>query len=67
MNRVEAMTREMSAATPLDMLEIPSLEGKVSDAEWALRVDLAAAYRIIADYRWDDLIFTHLSVRIPGP
>ena len=67
MNRVDAMTREMSAATPLDMLEIPSLEGKVSDAEWTLRVDLAAAYRIIADYRWDDLIFTHLSVRIPGP
>src|SRR5690348_18093881 len=41
--------------------------GKVSDAEWALRVDLAAAYRMVAHYGWDDLIFTHLSVRIPGP
>jgi ribulose-5-phosphate 4-epimerase/fuculose-1-phosphate aldolase len=57
----------MAVAKPLDAIEIPSLEGKVSDAEWALRVDLAAAYRMIADYGWDDLIFTHLSVRIPGP
>jgi ribulose-5-phosphate 4-epimerase/fuculose-1-phosphate aldolase len=67
MNRVDSMAREMSSATPLDTIEIPSLEGKVSEAEWALRVDLAAAYRMIADYGWDDLIFTHLSVRIPGP
>jgi len=67
MNRVDSMAREMSSATPLDTVEIPSLEGKVSDEEWALRVDLAAAYRMIADYGWDDLIFTHLSVRIPGP
>ncbi|SEA44889.1 class II aldolase/adducin family protein [Microbulbifer marinus] len=46
---------------------IPSLKGKVSDEEWQLRVDLAAAYRLIAHYGWDDLIFTHLSVRVPGP
>ncbi|WP_346837428.1 class II aldolase/adducin family protein [Microbulbifer sp. SAOS-129_SWC] len=45
----------------------PSLQGKVSDSEWQLRVDLAAAYRLIAHYGWDDMIFTHLSVRIPGP
>jgi ribulose-5-phosphate 4-epimerase/fuculose-1-phosphate aldolase len=57
----------MAAAKPLETIEIPSLEGKVSETEWALRVDLAAAYRMIADYGWDDLIFTHLSVRIPGP
>ena len=48
-------------------VEIPSLEGKVSDEEWAIRVDLAAAYRMVAHYGWDDLIFTHLSARIPGP
>ncbi|GAA5443382.1 4-hydroxy-3-prenylphenylpyruvate oxygenase/4-hydroxy-3-prenylbenzoate synthase [Microbulbifer sp. NBRC 101763] len=49
-------------------LEImPSLKGKVSEEEWQLRVDLAAAYRLIAHYGWDDTIFTHLSVRIPGP
>ena len=42
-------------------------KGKVSDEEWAIRVDLAAAYRLVAHYGWDDLIFTHLSARIPGP
>ena len=66
MNRVDSMTR-MSAARPLESVDIPSMEGKVSKEEWALRVDLAAAYRMIANYGWDDLIFTHLSVRIPGP
>jgi ribulose-5-phosphate 4-epimerase/fuculose-1-phosphate aldolase len=39
----------------------------VSAEEWALRVDLAAAYRLVALYGWDDLIFTHLSARVPGP
>ncbi|RST32091.1 class II aldolase/adducin family protein [Sphingomonas ginkgonis] len=53
-------------ATPGEV-EIPSLEGKVGEEEWKLRVDLAAAYRLIAHYGWDDLIFTHMSVRIPGP
>jgi len=67
MNRVDSMFRGMGAAKGLDSVEIPSLEGKVSDEEWELRVDLAAAYRMIAYYGWDDLIFTHLSVRIPGP
>jgi ribulose-5-phosphate 4-epimerase/fuculose-1-phosphate aldolase len=65
MGRVDAMTR--MTATPLSSVEIPSLEGKVSAEEWKIRVDLAAAYRLIAYYGWDDLIFTHLSARIPGP
>ena len=39
----------------------------VGEAEWAIRVDLAAAYRLVAHYGWDDLIFTHLSARVPGP
>ena len=34
--------------------------------EWRTRCDLAAAYRLIADYGWDDLVFTHLSARVPG-
>ena len=38
-----------------------------SEAEWKVRVDLAAAYRLVAHYGWDDLIFTHLSARVPGP
>ena len=40
---------------------------EVGEAEWAIRVDLAAAYRLVAHYGWDDLIFTHLSARVPGP
>ena len=67
MNRVDSFAKGMSEAKALDSVEIPSLEGKVSDEEWALRVDLAAAYRMVAHYGWDDLVFTHLSVRIPGP
>lgn len=39
----------------------------ISEAEWQARVDLAAAYRLVAHYGWDDLIFTHLSARVPGP
>lgn len=38
-----------------------------SDEEWQLRVDLAAAYRLVALFGWDDLVFTHLTARIPGP
>ena len=47
--------------------EGPSIRDQVSEEEWALRVDLAAAYRLVAHYGWDDLIFTHLSARVPGP
>lgn len=39
---------------------------KISDAEWAVRVDLAACYRLIALHQWDDLVFTHISARVPG-
>ena len=39
----------------------------VSSQEWQVRVDLAAAYRLVADYGWDDLVFTHISARVPGP
>jgi ribulose-5-phosphate 4-epimerase/fuculose-1-phosphate aldolase len=67
MNRAENMNRGMAGAAPITEVEIPSLAGKVSDGEWAIRVDLAAAYRLVAHYGWDDLIFTHLSARIPGP
>jgi len=38
-----------------------------SEAEQRLRIDLAACYRLVALYGWDDLVFTHISVRIPGP
>jgi ribulose-5-phosphate 4-epimerase/fuculose-1-phosphate aldolase len=65
MGRVEAMGKDMQVS-PLESVEIPSLKGRVSEDEWKVRVDLAAAYRLIAHYGWDDLIFTHLSARIPG-
>jgi len=39
----------------------------VSDEEWQVRVDLAAAYRLVDHFGWTDLIFTHLSARVPGP
>ncbi len=67
MNRVDSMNRGITGAKALESVDIPSLEGKVSDEEWAIRVDLACAYRMVAYYGWDDLIFTHLSARIPGP
>src|SRR5438309_7400678 len=39
---------------------------QISTEEWQARVDLAAAYRLVALYGWDDLIFTHISARVPG-
>jgi ribulose-5-phosphate 4-epimerase/fuculose-1-phosphate aldolase len=48
-------------------MNIPSLKDKVSAEEWQLRVDLAAAYRLVALYVWSDLVFTHISARVPGP
>ena len=48
-------------------MHIPSMKELVSAEEWALRVDLAAAYRLVALYGWSDLVFTHISARIPGP
>lgn len=39
----------------------------VSVEEWQVRIDLAAAYRLVALFGWDDLIFTHISARVPGP
>jgi ribulose-5-phosphate 4-epimerase/fuculose-1-phosphate aldolase len=45
---------------------IPSIREQVSDAEWQARVDLAAAYRLVALFGWDDLVFTHISARVPG-
>jgi ribulose-5-phosphate 4-epimerase/fuculose-1-phosphate aldolase len=45
----------------------PDVRSAVSEAEWAQRVDLAACYRLVAQFGWDDLIFTHISARVPGP
>ncbi|HVR55010.1 MAG TPA: class II aldolase/adducin family protein [Pseudorhodoferax sp.] len=44
-----------------------NLRAHVGPEEWQLRVDLAACYRLVALYGWSDLVFTHISARIPGP
>lgn len=44
-----------------------SVGGPVDDREWRQRIDLAACYRLVALFGWDDLIFTHISARVPGP
>ena len=48
-------------------MHIPSLKEVVSAEEWQLRCELAACYRLVAAYGWTDLVFTHISARIPGP
>lgn len=50
------------------MFELPklNLKDKVSEQEWQLRVDLAACYRLVEHMRWGDLIYTHMSARLPG-
>lgn len=47
-------------------MDMPSLQDQVSAEEWQLRCDLAACYRLVAAYGWSDLVFTHISVRLPG-
>ena len=48
-------------------MHIASLKEVVSAEEWQLRCDLAACYRLVAAYGWSDLVFTHVSARVPGP
>jgi ribulose-5-phosphate 4-epimerase/fuculose-1-phosphate aldolase len=48
-------------------MNIASLKEVVSAEEWQLRVDLAACYRLASLYGWSDLVFTHISARVPGP
>ena len=45
---------------------IRSIQAHVAAEEWAVRTDLAAAYRAVAMFGWDDLVFTHISARVPG-
>jgi ribulose-5-phosphate 4-epimerase/fuculose-1-phosphate aldolase len=47
-------------------LAMATSQGTVSDAEWQARVDLAAVYRLLAHYGWDDVIYNHSSMRVPG-
>jgi ribulose-5-phosphate 4-epimerase/fuculose-1-phosphate aldolase len=56
-----------TATAPVTAPELGPIRERVSADEWQARVDLAAAYRLVAHYGWDDLIFTHISARVPGP
>lgn len=49
----------VQAATPINIQDM------VSEKEWAQRVDLAACYRLLAHYGWDDWVFTHNTARVP--
>ena len=49
-----------------EKLLIPSMQQRVSAEEWQTRVDLAACYRLVADFGWSDLVFTHITARVPG-
>jgi ribulose-5-phosphate 4-epimerase/fuculose-1-phosphate aldolase len=59
----EKRSFHMSAS---EKLFIPSMKERVSAEEWQTRVDLAACYRLVANFGWSDLIFTHISARVPG-
>ena len=48
------------------VLDIASRQHQVTAEEWQTRLDLAAAYRLVALFKWDDLVFTHISARVPG-
>ena len=44
-----------------------SVKSLVTEEEWKARCDLAALYRLVRMHGWDDLFFTHISMRVPGP
>jgi ribulose-5-phosphate 4-epimerase/fuculose-1-phosphate aldolase len=50
----------------LSQVRIPSMRARVSAEEWATRVDLAACYRLVHHYGMDDLVYNHISARVPG-
>jgi ribulose-5-phosphate 4-epimerase/fuculose-1-phosphate aldolase len=63
-----ALPADAVAAMPAMMASSAEIYGpRGDDVEWRARVDCAALYRLIALYGWDDMVFTHISLRIPGP
>lgn len=63
-----ALPADAVAALPALMASTGEIYGeRAGDVEWRARVDCAALYRLIALYGWDDMVFTHISLRIPGP
>lgn len=64
-DEMSTVLKDISAMA--DISNIESLKDKVSPEEWEVRVQLAAVYRLIALEGWDDMIYTHISARVPGP
>lgn len=58
-------TNPLSEPTMNSLPETTSLRERVTPSEWRMRVDLAAAYRLVALFGWEDLVFTHISARVP--
>jgi ribulose-5-phosphate 4-epimerase/fuculose-1-phosphate aldolase len=50
----------------VSVVEMKPLRERVSEAEWQMRVDLAACYRLVARYGMTDLIYDHITARVPG-
>ncbi len=48
-------------------MTVLTIQSQASPEEWAIRCDLAACYRLVALYGWSDLVFTHISAKLPGP
>ena len=61
-----AYADQLGKRTSFALDDVPPLEGNVSEAEWQTRVDLAASYRLVARYGWDDMLSIHISARVPG-
>lgn len=61
-NPKRALAQDLTS--PIQLI-CPVYKGNISEAEWDLRVQLAANYRLCALYGWTDLVFTHISVRLP--
>lgn len=64
MSNTNAMSREPGFGIP-DPADLPSIKDTVSKEEWSVRCQLAATYRLCAMYGWTDLVFTHISARLP--
>lgn len=62
-HEISAMTDKTAA---LRAVQNKTVRSQVSDEEWAMRCELAAAYQIAHRLRWTDLIFTHFTARVPG-
>ncbi|MFC7290564.1 class II aldolase/adducin family protein [Hirschia litorea] len=65
MSQTNAMNNVVGGFNIPDPIDLPTIKDAVSETEWALRCQLAATYRLCAMYGWTDLVFTHISVRLP--